>query len=113
MDYKKMRTSNVSVTRNLNDFDRETGNIYETLVILSKRANQIATDIKEELSEKIQEFVVTNDVSDEIFENKEQVDVVRYYEQLPKPSLLATHEFIHGQVYYRLADNDEEQTDGI
>ncbi|MCL2131140.1 MAG: DNA-directed RNA polymerase subunit omega [Lentimicrobiaceae bacterium] len=112
MDYKKTRTSNMSITRNLNDFDKETDNIYETLVILSKRANQIASEIKEELSEKIQEFVVpTNELSDEIIENKEQVDLVRYYEQLPKPTLLATQEFLNGQVYYRAAEENQGYKD--
>jgi len=109
MDYKKIRTTNVSVTRNLNDFDKETGNIYESLVVLSKRANQIAVDIKEELSEKLQEFAATtvaNEVSDEIFENKEQTDVATYYEQLPKPTLLATQEFLNGQVYFRLNEDE-------
>ena len=115
MDYKKTRTNNMSITRNLNDFDKETGNIYETLVILSKRANQIATDIKEELSEKIQNFIpiTVNEVSDEIFENKEQTDLARYYEQLPKPTLIATQEFLNGQVYYRLTEENQDYKDEI
>jgi DNA-directed RNA polymerase subunit K/omega len=113
MEYKKVRTGTAAITRNLNDFDQETGNIYETLVVLSKRANQIAVDLKEELTEKLQEFSTSptaaiNEVSDEIFENKEQVEAARQYEQLPKPSLLATQEFLNGQVYFRLTEEDEE-----
>jgi len=111
MEYKKIRTGNMSITRNLNDFDKETENIYETLVILSKRANQISMDIKEEIVEKTQEFVsaatAANEISDEIFENKEQVEMSCYYEQLPKPSLLATQEFLNGQVYYRMAEEEQ------
>lgn len=104
MDYKKTKTDTVAVTRNLNDFDKETENIYESLVILSKRANQIAIDLKEELNEKIQEFNVSNDISDEIFENKEQIELARYYEQLPKPTLLAVQEFLDNEIYYRLPE---------
>jgi len=110
MEYKRVRTGNTAITRNLNDFDKETGNIYETLVVLSKRANQISVDLKEELSEKLQEFTssTTNEISDEIFENTEQVEVATQYEQLPKPSLLATQEFLNGQVYFRLTEEEEE-----
>ncbi len=109
MDYKKIKTDNFAATRDLNDFDKETENIYESLVILSKRANQIATDLKEELSEKIQEFAVTHDVSDEIYENKEQIELARYYEQLPKPTLLAVQEFLDDQIYYRLPNEDSKR----
>jgi len=109
MDYKKIRTDNTAITRNLNDFDVKTENIYEAIVILSKRANQIAVDLKEELGEKIQEFAVSHDTTDEICENREQIELARYYEQLPKPSLLATQEFINEQVYFRLPDKEEQE----
>lgn len=109
MDYKKTKTDTVSVTRNLNDFDKKTENIYESLVILSKRANQIAIDLKEELSEKIQEFAVSNDISDEIFENREQIELARYYEQLPKPTLLAVQEFLNDDIYYRLPEESSKK----
>ena len=113
MDYKKIRTGSATITRNLNDFDKETENIYESLVIISKRANQIAMDMKEELSEKIKDFVASaaassNEASDEIVENREQMDLAKYYEQIPKPSLIATQEFINGQVYFRLPEADED-----
>jgi DNA-directed RNA polymerase subunit K/omega len=115
MDYRKIKTSNATITRNLNDFDKETGNIYETLVILSKRANQIAVDMKEELSEKIKDFspITPNDASDEIVENREQMELAKHYEQFPKPALLATQEFINGQVYYRLPAEDEEEFNAV
>ena len=104
MDYKKVKMDNSAITRDLNDFDKETGNIYESLIILSKRANQISADIKEELVEKMQDFTTTGDGSDEYFENKEQIELARYYEQLPKPSLLAIQEFTNDQIYYRLPE---------
>ena len=107
MDFKKLKTDTFAVTRDLNNFDKETENIYESLIILSKRANQIAAEIKEELNEKIKEFSDTNDISDEIFENKEQIELARYYEQLPKPTLLSIQEFLNEQIYFRLP---EEQT---
>jgi len=113
MDYKRIRVDNTSITRDLNDFDKETGNIYESLVILSKRANQIAVDLKEELSDKIREFSPVQEVSDEIFENKEQIEMSRHYEQLPKPSLLATQEFMNGQVYFRLPEKEEDSIEGM
>jgi len=105
MDYKKIRTSNFVATRDLNRFDEETGNIYESLVILSKRANQIAADLKEELNEKIQDFTTVNDSPEEFFENKEQIEMARGYEQMPKPSLLAVQEFLNKQIYYRLPED--------
>ena len=105
MDYKKIRTNNSVTTRDLNRFDAETGNIYESLVILSKRANQIAADLKEELNEKVQIFAVMNDSSEEFFENKEQIEMARSYEQMPKPSLLAIQEFLNKQIYYRLPED--------
>ena len=108
MDLKRTRIDNTASTRNLNDFDKETDNIYESLVILSKRANQIAVELKEELSDKIKEFSVSQEVSDEICENKEQIELARHYEQLPKPSLLATQEFLNGQVYFRLPEENED-----
>jgi DNA-directed RNA polymerase subunit K/omega len=108
LDYKRMRIENIAATRDLNNFDQKTENIYESLVILSKRANQIAVDVKEELNEKIQEFTVNHDMSDEIFENKEQIELARHYEQLPKPSLLAIQEFLDGQIYYRLPEENSK-----
>jgi DNA-directed RNA polymerase subunit K/omega len=107
MNHRRIKTENYVATRNLNDFDKETGNIYESLVILSRRANQIAADLKEELNEKSQEFTTSTDVSDEFFENKEQIELARHYEQIPKPTLLAIQEFLDKQIYYRVPDEDK------
>jgi len=101
MEVKKLKIELNAVTRRISDFDKETGNIYETVTILSKRANQIASDIKQELSKKIKDFETSNDNLDEIVENREQIEVARYYEQLPKPSILSVHEFETGQIYFR------------
>ncbi|MDR2083929.1 MAG: DNA-directed RNA polymerase subunit omega [Bacteroidales bacterium] len=98
MDYKKIRTSTDAVTRNLNDFDQETSNIYESLVILSKRANQISLELKEELLSKIEEFQTPSDSLEEIFENREQIELAKFYEQLPKPTLMAIYEFLNDKL---------------
>lgn len=101
MDFKKAKIDNHAVTRNVKELMDPTGNIYETVAILSKRANQISLDIKEELNSKIAEFSIPSDNLEEVFENREQIEIARYYEHLPKPSLVAIHEFLAGQVMYR------------
>ncbi len=101
MDFKKTNAPVNTVTRNLNDLSQETGNIYESVAIISKRANQIAAAMKEEISKKLQEFSTSNDNLEEVFENDEQIQISRYYERLPKPSLIATQEFIEGKIYAR------------
>ena len=101
MDYKKSKAPVNTVTRNIMDLCEETGNIYESVAIISTRANQISIQIKEDLSKKLAEFASYNDSLEEVFENREQIEISRYYEKLPKPSLLATQEFIEGKVYWR------------
>lgn len=101
MDYKKSKAPVNTVTRNIMDLCDETGNIYETVAIIAKRANQISVQIKEDLSKKLAEFASYNDSLEEVFENREQIEISRYYEKLPKPTLLATQEFVEGKVYWR------------
>lgn len=101
MDYKKSTAPTNTVTRDIMNLCDETGNIYETIAIIGKRANQISAEIKQELSKKLQEFASSTDNLDEVFENREQIEISRFYEKMPKPSLIATQEFIDGQVYYR------------
>ena len=101
MDYKKSKAPVNTVTRNIMDLCDETGNIYESVAIIAKRANQISIQIKEDLSKKLAEFASYNDSLEEVFENREQIEISRYYEKLPKPSLLATQEFVEGKVYWR------------
>ena len=106
MDFKKTNAPTNTVTRNLNDFSKETGNVYESVAIISKRANQIATQMKDELSKKLQEFGSNQDNLEEVFENDEQIQISRYYERLPKPTLIATQEFLEDKIYYRNPSKD-------
>ena len=106
MDYKKSKAPVNTVTRNVMDLCDETGNIYETVAIIAKRANQISIQIKEDLSKKLAEFASYNDSLEEVFENREQIEISRYYEKLPKPTLLATQEFVEGKVYWRDPQKD-------
>ena len=107
MDYKKTNAASTTVVRDLEKLWAETGNIYETIAIMGKRANQISVDIKNDLSKKLAEFASYNDNLEEVFENREQIEISRYYEKLPKPSLLATQEFVEGKIYWR--DPREQQ----
>ena len=96
-----------TLTRDLNHLAEPTGNIYETVVILSKRANQIAIAEKKELTRKLEEFKNDRDTMEEVFENREQIEISKYYERQPKPSLVAIEEFQEGEVFYRMAKQDE------
>ena len=109
MDYKKSKAPVNTVTRNIMDLCEETGNIYERVAFISKRANQISIQIKEDLSKKLAEFASYNDSLEEVFENREQIEISRYYEKLPKPSLLATQEFVEGKVYWRDPAREQQQ----
>ena len=100
MDYKKSTAPTNTVTRNVMELCDETGNIYESVAIIAKRANQISAEIKGELSKKLQEFASVSDSLDEMFENREQIEISRFYEKLPKPTLMATEEFVEGKVYF-------------
>ena len=106
MDYKKSKAPVNTVTRNIMDLCEETGNIYESVAIIAKRSNQIAVEIKQDLNKKLAEFASYNDSLEEVFENREQIEISRYYEKLPKPTLLATEEFIEGNVYFRDPSKD-------
>ena len=101
MDYKKTNAPTNTVTRNMMDLCEDTGNVYETVAIIGKRANQISQEMKADLSKKLQEFASFNDNLEEVFENREQIEISRYYEKLPKPTLIATQEFIEDKVYHR------------
>jgi len=101
IDYKKTNAPTNTITRNTNNMCADTGNIYETVKIIGKRSNQITVDIKQELDKKLQEFATSNDNLEEIFENREQIEISRYYEKLPKPTLIATQEYLDKKVYFR------------
>ena len=101
MDYRKSNAPVDTVTRNIMDLSDETGNIYESVAIIGKRANQISAEIKHDLTKKLAEFASYNDSLEEVFENREQIEISRYYERLPKPTLLATQEFVEHDIYWR------------
>ena len=107
MEIKKSNIPNNTVTRKLVDIDRQTGNIYESVVIISRRANQISSAIKQELTRKLADFSSTTDSLEETFENREQIEISRYYERMPKPSLIATEEFLDGKIYFRKTDDNQ------
>ena len=88
---------------------QETGNIYETVMLLAKRANQISSELKEELNQKLQEFASYTDNLEEIFENREQIEISKFYERLPKPVLIATREFLDKEIYFRNSDDTENE----
>lgn len=101
MDFKKTNAEQSIATRDIRRFDGVTGNVYEAVAIMSKRANQISSEIKEELSGKLQEFSSHTDNLEEVFENREQIEISKHYEKLPKPSLIAIQEFLEDKVYFR------------
>jgi len=101
MDIKKASQINNTVTRDLSKLSAPTGNIYESVMIMAKRANQIAAEMKQELNAKLEEFSSYADTLEETFENREQIEISRYYERQPKPTLLAVNEFEGEKIYYR------------
>ena len=101
MDYKKSKAPVNTVTRNIMDLCDDTHNIYESVAIIAKRANQISLEIKQDLSKKLSEFASYNDSLEEVFENREQIEISRFYEKLPKPTLIATEEFVEKSIYWR------------
>ena len=101
MDFKKVNADQSIVTRDIRKFDSPTDNIYEAVSIISKRANQISSELKEELSGKLQEFNTHTDNLEEVFENREQIEISKHYEKLPKPALIAIQEFMEDKIYYR------------
>ena len=111
MDYRKTNAPLTTITRDVMNLSDSTGNIYESVAIIGKRANQISAELKSELSRKLQEFETKGDNLEEIFENREQIEISRFYEKLPKPTLIATQEFIEGKIYYRNPNRETEITD--
>ena len=109
MDIKKTKEAQTTKTYNRNEIESETSNIYEAISIISKRANQIKGDIKKELIEKLEEFATYNDSLEEIFENKEQIEVSKFYEKLPKAHSVAIQEWIENKIYHRDSKDEIEE----
>ncbi|MCH5220395.1 MAG: DNA-directed RNA polymerase subunit omega [Muribaculaceae bacterium] len=107
MDYKKTNAPLNTVTRDMIEMSKDTGNIYETVCVIAKRANQISAEMKHDLEKKLQEFASLNDSLEEITENREQIEISRYYEKLPKPTLIATQEYVDGKLYFRNPANEK------
>ena len=103
MEIKQVPTN--TITRNLSELEKPTGNIYETVMIIAKRANQISANVKQELSQKLEEFSNYADTLEETFENREQIEISKHYERLPKPTLIAVEEFRNNEIYYRMAED--------
>ena len=108
MDYKKSNAPTNTVTRDMIALSEDTGNVYETVCIIGKRATQIAVEMKADLEKKLQEFASYNDNLEEVFENREQIEISKYYEKLPKPTLIATQEYIEGKIYYKNPAKEKE-----
>jgi len=107
MDYKKTKAPLTTVTRNLNDLDGGTDNIYETVMVAAKRANQISVEMKLELNRKLEEFASYTDNLEEVFENPEQIEISKFFERLPKPSLISLQELTDDQIYFRINEAPE------
>lgn len=107
MNSNKPAIPNSTITRDVRLLDAKTDNIYESLVIISKRANQIASNMKEELHSKLSEFASSNDNLEEVFENREQIEISKHYERMPKPTLIAIDEFLNDKIYYRNPSRDQ------
>jgi DNA-directed RNA polymerase subunit K/omega len=101
MDYKKSKAPSTTITRDLDKLEAPTGNLYESVIIVSKRANQISVEMKQELNRKLEEFAYYTDNLEEVFENREQIEISKFYERLPKPTLISLQEFVDNEIYYR------------
>jgi DNA-directed RNA polymerase subunit K/omega len=109
MDYKNTEAAVTTITYDKNKIEAPTNNIYEAITIIAKRAEQISGDLKSELIEKLEEFATYTDSLDEVFENKEQIEVSKFYEKLPKPTALAVEEWLEGKIYYRNPEVETKQ----
>src|SRR5512135_922944 len=101
MDYRKSNAPVTTVTRNLDLMTQGTGNIYETVIVVSRRSNQISVEIKQELNKKLEEFASYSDNLEEVFENREQIEISKFYERLPKPTLIALQELEENKIFWR------------
>ena len=108
MDYKKTTAPGSTITRDVTEFSQGK-NIYKVLNVLAKRADQIGTELKQELNAKLEEFASTTDNLEEIFENREQIEISKFYEKLPKPGLIAQEEWRNEQIYFRNPSNETEE----
>jgi predicted nuclease with TOPRIM domain len=109
MNFKSSTAEKTTITRETSEMEAETNNIYEAIVMMSKRSNQLSIELKEELTQKLQEFASTTDNLEEVFENREQIEISRFYERLPKPAAMAIQELLEGKIYARIPETEEEK----
>lgn len=107
-NYKEIQAPDTTVTRNTDDIRKVSGNIYEAIAVVSRRANQIGLSMKEELNGKLAEFATTTDNLDDVFENREQIEISKFYESLPKPNAMALSEYMDEDVYFRNPSENQE-----
>ena len=108
MNYKNTNAEKTTITRDVNELYVSTGNVYEAIIIMSRRANQIGVNIKEELTAKLAEFASSTDNLEEIFENREQIEISKFYERLPKPVAISMQEILEDKIYYRASEEKEK-----
>jgi DNA-directed RNA polymerase subunit K/omega len=106
MNFKNLQSERSTITRNTIDFEEKSGNVYEAIVAMSKRSNQISVELKEELTSKLQEFASTTDNLEEVFENREQIEISKYYEKLPKPVAIAMTEMLEDKINVRKIEEE-------
>src|SRR5574344_125712 len=109
MDYKKTKAPTSTITRDVQLLEKRTNNIYESIAIIAKRADQIERDLKTELNSKLEEFASVNDTLEETFENREQIEISKFYEKLPNPVLIAIQEYLDDQIYFRKPETEEDE----
>jgi BioD-like phosphotransacetylase family protein len=108
MQYKNVNAEKTTVTRDVVNLEDKTGNLYQSIVAVSKRSNQISTQIKEELTQKLQEFATSTDSLEEVFENREQIEISKHYEKMPKSTAIAMQELLEDKIYLRKPEEDAE-----
>lgn len=108
MNPKHQTAAKTTVTRDVDQLDKETGNIYESVLVMGKRANQIAVEIKEELGTKLEEFAISGENLEEVYENREQIEVSKFYERMPKPSAIAIQEMAEGRIVFRRPEEEQK-----
>jgi DNA-directed RNA polymerase subunit K/omega len=109
IDYKKSKAPATTVTQDIRNLSGESGNIYETVMIVARRANQISVEMKQELNRKLEEFAYYTDNLEEVFENREQIEISKFYERLPKPTLIALQEYLDDEIYYRVSETRHKE----
>lgn len=110
MNFKNTNAAKTTITRDLRNLDENTSNLYESIVIIGKRANQISSELREELTGKLAEFATSSDNLEEIFENREQIEISKFYERLPKPTSIATQEMFEDKIYFRRPEGEDEKS---